>query len=48
MDARLFGTFAFVIATVTEESLESAGLIILIGVLLAHLRASEPVTVETR
>lgn len=48
VDARLFGTFAFVIATVIEESLESAGLIILIGVLLAHLRASDPLTVETR
>lgn len=48
IDAQYYGTFTFAVVTTIEESFEAAGLIVLIGTLLGHLRGAPPVPLETR
>lgn len=47
IDAGAYGTFTFAIVTTIEESLEMAGLVTLVGVLLGHLRGAETVPLRT-
>jgi len=47
IDATTYGTFTFAVVTTIEESLEMAGLVVLVHVLLGYLRGADPVTVRT-
>jgi len=48
IDAWSYGTFTFAIVTTVEESLEMAGLVVLVGTLLRHLRDAGPVSIAAR
>ncbi len=49
LDAYYYATFVFTLVTASEETLEMAGTIVLIGTLLFHLRSAGPtVRVDTR